>query len=189
MTDLFTSDPHIGHKNIIRYCDRPFADVNEMNEAIIANHNAVVGPNDTIYYLGDLFFCGKGYALKVMARLNGKKHLILGNHDKMIKKNLDEFGKHFEFIGDYLEIRVQDSDAARGSQLICLSHYAHKVWNGSHNLSWNLYGHSHGSLPDDPNALQMDVGVDCNNFMPFTYADIKKRMAKKTFTALDHHGG
>ena len=188
MKNWFSSDPHWGHKNIIRYCNRPFENVQIMNETLIMNFNARVRPEDNLYFTGDLFFCDKSKAAKILARLNGKKYLVLGNHDKMIKKNIEFFEPYFEYIGDYLEIKVQDPDASGGSQMICLFHYSQKVWNQSHRGSWQLYGHSHGSLPDDPNALQMDVGVDCNNYYPFSYEEIKKRMKKKTYTPIDHHG-
>jgi len=186
--DFFGSDYHLDHKNIIKYCDRPYGSVNEMNEEIIRNNNSIVGVNDNLYIPGDMFFCNATKAVNFLKRMNGKKHLILGNHDSVIRKNRALFEEHFEFIGDYLEIRIDDPSATQGRQLICLSHYAFKVWNGSHRSSWQLYGHSHGSLPDDPNALQMDVGVDCNNYFPFSYSEIKSRMSKKTYKPMDHHG-
>jgi len=51
-----------------------------------------------------------------------------------------------------------------------------------------LFGHSHGTLPDDANALSIDVGVDCNNYFPFTFDQIKAKMDKKSFKPTDHHG-
>lgn len=72
------SDLHLGHANIIKYCDRPFASVEEMDEALVANWNAVVTPQDIIYNCGDVYF-GDGW--KHVPRLNGHKRLIVGNHD------------------------------------------------------------------------------------------------------------
>jgi len=63
-----------------------------------------------------------------------------------------------------------------------------RVWNKSHHGALNLYGHSHGSLPDDPHALAIDVGVDCHNFTPISFEQVKKIMSKKTFKPIDHHG-
>ena len=78
----FTADPHYGHDNIRRFCDRPFDSWWEMNKVLIANHNAVVGPNDHVYFVGDFAFMNKGKIVEILKRLNGKKFMILGNHDK-----------------------------------------------------------------------------------------------------------
>jgi calcineurin-like phosphoesterase family protein len=80
MTTWFTSDHHFGHANIIKYCDRPFADVDEMNEALVANWNRLVGETDTVYYLGD-FSLKLSIMERYAPRLKGRKILIAGNHD------------------------------------------------------------------------------------------------------------
>jgi calcineurin-like phosphoesterase family protein len=72
-------------------------------------------------------------------------------------------------------------------QDITLCHYAMKVWNKAHHGAWQLFGHSHGTLPDDPNALQLDVGVDSWDFTPVTVEQIYDRMALKNFKPIDHH--
>ena len=63
-----------------------------------------------------------------------------------------------------------------------LLHYAMKIWRSSFRGTWHLYGHSHGSLPDDPNSLSFDVGVDCHDYYPISYKEVKAIMAKKTWT-------
>jgi calcineurin-like phosphoesterase family protein len=63
-----------------------------------------------------------------------------------------------------------------------------KVWNKSHHGAWHLYGHSHGSLPDDINSLSFDVGVDSHDYKPISYEEVKRIMKKKIFKPLDHHG-
>jgi len=73
-------------------------------------------------------------------------------------------------------------------QQIILCHYAMRVWDKSHWGIWHLYGHSHGSLPDDPRSLSYDVGVDKNNFTPLLFEEVKEIMSKKTFKPVDHHG-
>jgi calcineurin-like phosphoesterase family protein len=78
-----TSDTHFNHANIIRYCDRPFVDPQEMNEKLIENWNSVVKHNDHVYHLGDVYMGDKENIHKVLSRLNGKKRLILGNHDEV----------------------------------------------------------------------------------------------------------
>ncbi len=86
-TTWFTSDYHLGHRNIIRLCNRPFANVEEMDQAIIERHNACVGQADTVYDLGDFAFrCSAEYAVACLHRLNGRRHLVLGNHDKPLRQ-------------------------------------------------------------------------------------------------------
>src|SRR5258708_12137402 len=82
MTVYFTSDTHFGHANIIRYCDRPFATVEEMDEAMIANWNAVVGRGDDVWHLGDFGWSRDATRIRsIFHQLNGRKRLVIGNHD------------------------------------------------------------------------------------------------------------
>ena len=78
---FFTSDTHFYHGNIIRFCNRPFEDVEMMNETIISNWNNTVGLDDTVFHLGDFCLGGSAEWTKILDRLNGKIYLILGNHD------------------------------------------------------------------------------------------------------------
>lgn len=197
MKTFFTSDTHFGHANIIKYCSRPFASVEEMDNTLIHNWNAVVRPEDTVYHLGD-FAVGGGPAAPYLRRLNGTIYFCLGNHDKRLR-----------FIKAYLDIELELQDHFAGSYLnddkvkfgipylrevtvekqeIVLCHYAMKVWNGSHKGSWQLYGHSHGTLPDDPNSLSCDVGVDCWNYFPVSMEQLRDKMKTKTYKPVDHHG-
>lgn len=180
----FTSDHHFGHANIIRFSNRPFADADEMNEMLIAKWNDVVVENDTVYHLGDLFWMPASEAKGIRERLHGRICLLRGNHDK----TADSMKSAFEWIKDYYELKVDDEDAPDGKQRVVLCHYAFRVWNKSHHGSWHLYGHSHGSLPDDPNSLSFDVGVDCHDYAPVSYVRVKEIMATKHFVPIDHHG-
>ena len=88
----FTADAHFGHANIIKMCERPFPDVETMNESMIAAWNERVHGNDTVYIVGDLFFrCADPES--ILKRLKGKKRLIVGNHDGtwMNKVNLHRY--------------------------------------------------------------------------------------------------
>lgn len=167
----FTGDPHYGHFNIIKYCKRPFATVEEMDSKLIANHNSVVSPDDDVYILGDIAFSNPA---EYIGRLNGRKFLIRGNHDK----HIDECRPRVVWIRDLTQINIL-------GQKIVLCHYAMRVWANSHHGSWHLYGHSHGTLPDDPNALSLDVGVDCHGYFPVSFEQIKGLMAKKKFKPVD----
>lgn len=199
MSIYFTSDTHFGHINIIKYCNRPFLfdyeldkdrlydqqniDVEKMDETLIKNWNAVVTAQDTIYHLGDFaFYKDQKKTRNVIRRLNGNKVLILGNHDKYLEP---ETLKMFNSVHLYYELNVPDEDV--GKQMIVLCHYAMRVWNKSHHGSWMLFGHSHGTLPDEPNSLSLDVGSDCYGYTPISYDRIKKLMSKKTFQPVDRH--
>ena len=176
MTTYFTSDTHFSHRNIIKYSNRPFGSKEEMDLKLVENWNTRIGQGDTIYHLGDFCLSTEQEGQSILDRLNGKKHLILGNHDKVGRRL-----KGWESISDYKEVSID-------GQFIILCHYAMRVWNKSHHGSWMLYGHSHGSLPDDPNALSFDIGVDCHEYKPLNMDEIRRIMKKKTFKPIDHHG-
>jgi len=174
----FSSDYHFFHGNIIRHCGRTFGNWWEMNEAIIKNHNANVKPNDDFYHLGDFSLGQPGKTIEILKRLNGNKYMIRGNHDKVLDK--PEVQQYFIWIKDYYRLHIQDKDMRGGNQLIILCHYAMRVWDQSHRgESWQLFGHSHHRLPDDPNSLSIDVGVDGYNYRPISFNEIREIMSKK----------
>lgn len=87
----FISDTHFYHKNIIKYCNRPFNSVEEMNENLIKNWNEVILQDDTVYHLGDFALGNKELSLNIVSKLNGQKFLVLGNHDKW---SIDDYENH-----------------------------------------------------------------------------------------------
>ena len=190
---FFTSDTHFGHANIIRYTNRPWLRpgdltasgewvsrqiagerVAAMDKEIIEKWNSVVRPGDYVYHLGDFCF---GNFESYFRRLNGIITFIEGNHDRDARTNSRRFHSYHKL----LETEVH-------GQKIVLCHYALRVWNKSHYGAWHLYGHSHGSLPDDPNSLSFDVGVDCHNYYPLTFEQVSAIISKKSFKPIDHHG-
>jgi calcineurin-like phosphoesterase family protein len=182
-TVWFTSDNHFGHANIVHHCDRPFKSHEEMDETMIKNWNERVKPGEHVYHVGDLalYRVPGGEARRkavdtLVGRLNGQIHLIYGNHDHQETKHC----KRLAEVTPYKDIVVAE-------QKIILCHYAFKTWHGSHRGSWNLHGHSHGSLPRDYNAKQLDVGVDCWNFRPISFEEIREEMKKHVFKPVDHH--
>src|SRR5690606_1468010 len=133
--------------NVIKNCDRPFANLTEMAAAMIDRHNAVVKPGDLVYRLGD--FTGRrdkrknGAAVEVILNaLHGTQILIKGNHDG------DSVTKHpgWAKVADKLEIKVDLG--GKHKQKIILNHGAQRVWNQMHRGAWHLHGHSHGNLED-----------------------------------------
>lgn len=164
MAVFYTSDTHFNHKNIIKYCNRPFSSVDEMNRTLIDNWNSKVGRTDTVYHLGDVQW---GSDLDILNSLRGKKILIVGNHDD--KKVIDS--GVFSEVHNLLEIN--DS----GRQVI-LCHYRLMTWNKIRRGSIHLYGHSHSQI--EGNAQCTDVGVDMpfTNYSPVTMKEIQVELAK-----------
>lgn len=162
----FTSDLHLGHPAAIKFGNRPFRDVEEMNKTLISNFNSIIKPNDTVYILGDI-----AYRLPVektnelIKKLNGKKILIRGNHDKKYDKRL------FEGIYDYLEISLN-------KKKIVLMHYPMLEWNCSFHGSYQFHGHIHSKGDEynkeckENNIRRYDVGVDANNWYPVSAQQI-----------------
>ena len=134
---LFTADLHLGHMNIIKHCKRPFSSIEEMDEYLITAWNKNVHPNDNVYILGDLIFRNNVSPDNYLERLRGKKHLILGNHDKDWVKKTD-MNKHFVSVERYSEI----SD---GKHRITLCHYPLMSWNHISNGSYMIHGHIHNN--------------------------------------------
>lgn len=157
MTTWFTSDLHLGHANILKHCDRPFQTVAEMDATLIANWNARVFPSDDIWCLGD--FCW-GNPEKYGSRLNGRKHLIIGNHDGEAIQSW----KGWSSVQQYAEIKVDD-------HRLVLFHYPIREWNGFYKGAIHLYGHVHGNM--EPTSQSCDVGVDLWDFSPVSLAEIR----------------
>ena len=172
----FTSDPHFMHTNIMKYTDRKFKDVDEMNETLINNWNNVVKDDDLIFCLGDFALGNEKGCHEILKRLNGHKALIKGNHEKTVLNksyNIDEFDGG---IYERLEIRVIDEEVSNEFQDIVLSHYPMLAWNKSHRGSWSLFGHVHGIFDGKPflSPNQLDVGVDSHNYTPISYEKVKE---------------
>lgn len=162
----FTSDLHLGHENVIKFENRPFSDVNEMNRVLIVNYNSIVRPDDTVYILGDLAYrIPPDEANKMIAKLNGRKYLITGNHDKKYDESL------FEEITAYKEIKYDGNN-------FVLMHYPIMEWNKMRYGSYHLHGHIHSEGMDynldnrNKNIRRYDVGTDANNYYPVSAASV-----------------
>lgn len=182
MALFFVADNHFGHRNIIDHSNRPFSSASEMDEEMIRRWNAVVTAKDTVYHLGDVGLCSSDRLQEILRKLKGTIHLIPGNHDKPNTALHTKCRSRFKSISPLMDLYVSDHTAPKGKRLIVLCHYAMRSWNCSHWGSWHLFGHSHGMLPDLPEALSFDVGVDCWDFTPISYNQVRSRMESKTWT-------
>lgn len=182
-------------------------------ERMINEWNIVCDSNTTVIHCGDFAWVKGVDELKLLlARLNFRKLvLVSGNHDDVLwkwhgsreafktrlfssdrdralsalrPKNPDD--KNVWKLGRMIEVYDSAYEAIVNDQHIYFSHYANRVWPSSHNGSWNLYGHTHNQMYDDPYLLSMDVGVDSakallGSYRPFTFNEVKAHMAKKKF--------
>jgi calcineurin-like phosphoesterase family protein len=175
---FFISDTHLQHKNIIKYCNRPFKTVEEMDSTMIKNWNSVVGPNDIVFHAGDFCFGKKSDWTYLLNSLNGIKYLAAGNHDVNITSSL------FQSVQQSFNIRiVGDPEIVSDGQRISINHYPMLSWYQSHRGSWQLFGHHHGGLSNKKSVKlspnQMDVGVDIHNFTPISYEKVKEIITKQ----------
>jgi calcineurin-like phosphoesterase family protein len=163
----FTADTHFGHAGAIGRFKRPFRSVREMDEALIAHWNSVVGASDEVWHLGDFAYRAKSERVReLLSRLNGRKHLITGNNDGTA--TLDASG--WASIAAYADIEVD------GTRLI-LCHYPFRTWDGMYKGAYNLHGHSHGQLA--AMTRQVDVGVDVWDFKPIGLRAIRTVRARR----------
>ncbi len=166
----YTADLHLGHANVIRHCGRPFADTDEMDAALIRNWNDRVHRNDTVYIVGDFLFRARRPAEEYLSELKGRKHLLIGNHDKNWMKKAD-LTKWFESVSSMLFIK----DRGRN---VTLCHYPMMTWPGVSKDGYMIYGHIHNNTYADywplilANSLMLNAGVDINGFAPVTLDEL-----------------
>lgn len=136
MTNYFIADLHFGHQNIMAFDNRPFSSIEENDAALIENWNEVVSIDDDVYILGDISWYNSTKTIEIFKQLNGKLHLIKGNHDTKVLKN-PKLRDLFVEICDYKEITDDDGMG------IILCHYPMPTFK-NHYYNWiHLYGHVH----------------------------------------------
>ena len=189
MKIYFSSDWHLGHTNVIKYDNRPFKTVEEMDHAIISNVTKPLKKGNSLYYLGDFALTRsinamEGY-MKALAYTEANLFFIRGNHDK--KEHIKLYQTYGTYFGEQKKIKIPDAQADNGVREIVLNHYAMRVWDKSHWGSWHLYGHSHHHLPDDIHSLSFDVGINGWDYQLIDYETVKKKMSTKLFKPIDNH--
>ena len=162
---FFTSDLHLGHANVIKFDNRPFESVEEMDAELIRRWNAKVGKGDTVYVLGDMIWkTRKDEAVEIIKSLNGQIILIKGNHDRFVSRG--EVKDTLAAVKDYDEITVALED---GTQRKCvLSHYYIPLYNGHRAGAIHLHGHSHFT---DEADIEIDIAekLKAMGFSPEEY--------------------
>ena len=162
----YIADTHFGHSKIIEMCNRPFKNVDEMDATLVDNWNNTVRKDDIIYHLGDFAVCDKDRAIDIFNSLNGKKFLILGNHDYH-----DSEPKDWLINLDWHQ-KPRDTLIVKDGILIHLNHYALRTWKSINFGAAHFFGHSHGKCPNFFRST--DVGVDAAhiNFKPKKASEI-----------------
>lgn len=122
-----------------------------MNEQIVTEWNQTVNTRDLVYILGDVAFCSAKHATELLSQMNGRKILVVGNHDAALIKH-KEFHDQFEQVESYLEVKHNGAN-------ICMSHYPFASWNRRHHGAIMFHGHLHGT-PSGINGRILDVGFD-----------------------------
>lgn len=190
---FFSSDQHFGHRNVLKFCGRPYRDEKEMGQALIDNWNSVVTNDDIVVSMGDFFWFNDSHSIKkCIDKLNGKEiYLVLGNHDKResFRRVTDE---RFHIVDGITHIFLRCDDAERWYQktfeIVC-SHYPLMTWSHRDRGAINLFGHIHSgwlrSCDDYDQNLplwrgqQLDVGVDNQNFTPVSFEDVLAQLAQQ----------
>lgn len=176
---FFTSDPHFGHENILKYCHRPFSSIEEHDEELIRLWNETVPEDGIVFILGDIGFCSETYLKTILNRLNGKIYWIIGNHDW--RRITPGIMNRFECITQQMVITVDN-------KLVYLNHFPFLCYPDSdRHPVYQFFGHVHsGPLSGSSdisrlvhlNKRQYDVGVDNNEYKPISFQDIMKKIGE-----------
>ena len=170
----YTADTHFGHENIIKLCNRPFKNVEEMNSVLIDNWNKKVTGHDTVYIIGDMFNKCKN-AEQILKQLKGKKHLIIGNHDGSWLTKFDAT-PYFESIALMKEISANNHG-------ITMCHYPLLTWHHE-KKTYMIHGHIHNNTSGDYWPLirkrerVLNADVEINNYEPVTFEELYENNIK-----------
>ncbi len=166
---LYTADLHFGHKNVIGFDHRPFADVDEMDHMLIEWWNDRVQPDDTVYIVGDVCHRNERPAEWYLSQLKGHKILILGNHDDSILTNPKAMS-YLEDVDKMLDIQDEN-------RRITLCHYPITEWRAYFKGSYHIYGHIHNRKDETFEFIKtkehaLNAGCMINNYMPVSFNEL-----------------
>lgn len=195
MKRIIASDIHFSHRNILQYCpqrvDASFTGdiktateaeidvlVDLMNENIISNWNEMVEPDDEVFILGDVAMGKIVNAPPLIRRLNGRKHLVDGNHDtslmKLIQKD-ESLSDLFVWVKNRHEMAHSLPGKNVKKNSLFFSHFPHASWPSMNQGVIHFHGHLHGS-PSGVTGRIFDVGIDTNNLRPYLMDDVVEKM-------------
>lgn len=183
---FFTSDTHFYHENIIRFCNRPFSNVEEMNSTMIERWNAKVPKDGLVFHLGDFAWGGLNKYKQIREQLNGDIVLIKGNHEwRNGPQNESDYEKLFLHTTQQLFIEIE-------KRKIYLNHVPFLCYGGTYrndsDLIYQAFGHVHSNpsmIGKDLTRLSMlfptqyDVGVDNNNFEPISWNELDTKIKEQ----------
>jgi calcineurin-like phosphoesterase family protein len=209
---FFCTDPHYNHKSLILGTSnwenkspcRNFLTLKEHDDTLVENINKTVPVNGVLFCLGDWSFGlisseRELRAREFRSRIKCKTvYLIEGNHDQIIRDDLNGVRSIFSGVFNYLEVvfvepyvGLEQGIKAK-KQKVVMMHYPIRSWNGIRGGAWMLYGHCHSTLKDmvvnGKVQKTMDVGFDTHpEFRPYTYQEVKEIMSAREIFTEDHH--
>jgi calcineurin-like phosphoesterase family protein len=202
MNTFVTADTHFDHPDIILHCKRPwyvnnpkydpikpydFRDNNPLmvtkesleahNQTLVSNWNKMVSKKDRVIIVGDFAFANH---TKWASLLNGKKVLVMGNHDEMNQESMKSFDEVYDF-GCVKKIRTgkNDENGKAYKEKVTFCHYAMRSWPDSWNGSASLHGHGHFRMPELDSLLSFDIGVDGWGYIPVPWEAIQIKIDVK----------
>lgn len=187
---FFTSDQHFNHGHIIKFCQRPFQTLKEMDAALIENWNEVVPQDGLVFHLGDFAWGGFPKWREIREQLNGEIILIKGNHDrKNGPQSQYNYDALFQYTSQQMFIEIE-------GRRVYLNHLPFLCYDGvyrdKNSLVYQLHGHVHLSNVRERNngkdcqrcfemlfPTQYDVGVDFNNFTPISWNEVNAKITSQ----------
>lgn len=168
---LYTADLHFGHRSVIAFDNRPFADVEEMDRILIKRWNQRVSKEDDVYIIGDFAYRNEKEEEWYLRQLKGRKYLIVGNHDKKLLSNAAAMS-YFEKVDKMMHVSDNGTH-------ICLCHYPLAEWYGYYKGHSHIYGHIHNSknatwefMHTRPNAY--NAGCMLYGYMPASLRQMRE---------------
>ena len=177
--NLYISDTHFGHSNVIGFDHRPFADRDEMEQVMIHLWNGRVQKDDDVWILGDFCYRSNKDPVNYLRKLRGHKHLIIGNHDGELLKN-DEAMSYFETVEKIHHIEdVYDGEKIQ----VCMCHFPIAEWNAYFRGSWHVYGHIHNQKNETYEFMKtrrncLNAGCMINNYTPASFRELVENNAR-----------
>jgi len=166
----YISDIHFGHKNVIKFDDRPYSTVEEMDSDMIRIWNETIPENGVVFIVGDLFFrCSSQRMKEIIEQLNGQFIFIKGNHDTSML-NCKPMLKYFDLIETRINLYTPD-------RLIVMDHYPMLEWDQYFRGYYHVYGHVHANKPH-PEARALDLGWRLHN-KPLHYSEVLAKIEQR----------